>query len=75
MTNTATPTNSILPHLSSAGTIVKCYAPSPPCTPVESAQPVVTSSTEPVSVAQVVPGFLCVEYAQCLNGYSIMFNT
>ena len=59
MAKVATPTSDPLPHLSSVGTTVKCYAPSPPYSPVGNAQPVVTSSSVPVSSAPVAPGYPC----------------
>lgn len=59
MTMIATPTNNLLPHLSSAGTVVKCSVPSLSYTPVVSAQLAVTSSLAPASAAPVAPGYPC----------------
>ena len=75
MTKMATPTNGLLPHPSSAGTVVKCSAPSPPYTPAESVQPAVTSSVGSASVAPAVPGSPCTyTVEQCHNGHSIILN-
>lgn len=67
MINTATPTNDLSPHLSSAETVVRCYAPSLPCTPAESALLVATSSIVPVLAAPTVPDYPCIWQSSLLK--------